>query len=156
MSRVLVILRPSAARRIAGLISLSAFGGILLSVAILRPPQSVIWTIFLLAIGVGAMMLVRAMYLATGRHLELTETELRENTGLVLARMDQILKVDRGTFAFKPSSGFRLVLKESAPRHWAPGLWWRIGRQVGIGGVTNSSQGKAMAETIAALLSERR
>jgi hypothetical protein len=41
-------------------------------------------------------------------------------------------------------------LKTPASRVWAPGLWWRFGKRVGVGGVTPAGQGKAMADVIAA------
>jgi hypothetical protein len=81
--------------------------------------------------------------------IELTETEIRTSNGEVLARMDEILAVDRGAFAFKPSNGFTLKLNTKKPRAWAPGLWWRFGRRVGVGGVTSAGQAKFMAEQIA-------
>jgi hypothetical protein len=45
-----------------------------------------------------------------------------------------------------------LRLSDKAPRAWYPGLWWRMGRRVGIGGVTSAAQTKAMAEIIAAMI----
>ena len=43
--------------------------------------------------------------------------------------------------------------KVSAPVE--PGLWWRIGRRIGVGGVTPASQSKVMADLITARLIER-
>jgi len=101
-------------------------------------------------------VLAEKMRRDTAVHLELTEDELRDSRGRLLARIADIKGIERGTFAFKPSSGFLLRLNAPADRAWAPGLWWRFGRSVGVGGVTGSREGKYMAETIAALLSERR
>jgi hypothetical protein len=69
--------------------------------------------------------------------------------------MDGIRSVERGAFAFKPSHGFTLVMKEKQPRAWAPGLWWRLGRRVGVGGVTSAGQTKFMAEQIALRIEDR-
>ena len=74
---------------------------------------------------------------------------LRDGNGRLLCRMDQIAGVDRGAFAFKPSNGFLVKLKEPMPRVWQPGLWWRLGRRIGVGGVTPAGQGKFMADMIA-------
>jgi hypothetical protein len=41
----------------------------------------------------------------------------------VLARIDEIASLDRGTFAFKPSNGFLLRLSRKGTRVWRPGLW---------------------------------
>lgn len=86
---------------------------------------------------------------ATLGEIRLTEDGLVTDQGVELARMEQILRVERGVFAFKPSSGFLLVLKSRHPRVWRPGLWWRGGRRLGIGGVTNSQAARYMAEKIA-------
>ena len=64
--------------------------------------------------------------------------------------LDEIARVERGTFAFKPSNGFVIRLNAPAARVWAPGLWWRFGKRLGVGGVTPAGQGKAMADVIAA------
>ncbi|HAR51528.1 MAG TPA: hypothetical protein DCS45_06565, partial [Roseovarius nubinhibens] len=49
---------------------------------------------------------------------------------------------------FKPSNGFIVILKEAQKPRWEPGMWWRLGRRVGIGGVTGAAEAKAMAEVI--------
>jgi hypothetical protein len=41
-----------------------------------------------------------------------------------------------------------------AGRRWQPGLWWRLGKRVGVGGVAPGHQTKAMAQIIEALLAE--
>ena len=48
-----------------------------------------------------------------------------------------------------------LKTRTPGPRVWRPGIWWRIGRRVGIGGVMPGHQTKAMAEILAALQAER-
>jgi hypothetical protein len=39
---------------------------------------------------------------------------------------------------------------------WVPGLWWRIGRSVGVGGMTGAAETKMMAEMIEAMIAVRR
>ncbi|NBB81601.1 MAG: hypothetical protein GVY36_19530, partial [Verrucomicrobia bacterium] len=87
--------------------------------------------------------------------LELTREELRSTDGTVIARVEEIEHLDRGFFAFKPSNGFLMRLSTKKKARWEPGLWWCLGRRVGIGGVTPGSQSKAMAEIIAALMHQR-
>ena len=41
------------------------------------------------------------------------------------------------------------------PAAWQPGLWWRLGNRIGVGGMTPGSQAKAMAEIIAIKLAQR-
>jgi len=79
----------------------------------------------------------------------LTEAGLYDASGRELARFDQMRGTDRGAFAFKPSSGFVVALHRPAPPLWAPGLYWRFGRSLGIGGVTRAVEARAMADLVA-------
>jgi len=128
-------------------------------VALLRPPSNPGWIVFLLALGLGALWLTDRMRKATSHRLELTREALRSSTGEVLVNVADVEAIERGAFAFKPSNGFTLVLKNNAqtgPKRWEPGLWWRLGRRVGVGGVTPGHQAKAMAEILSALMQEPR
>ncbi len=152
---VLAYLYPSPARRIFGLSTLIALGGFIAWVALTAAEMPLGWRLFLLAMALLILLLSEKMRRATRGHLELTRTELRDDAGRALARVDNIASIDRGVFAFKPSSGFRLRLSQPIPRAWAPGLYWCFGRSLGIGGVTAGNEGKYMAEVIAAMLAER-
>ena len=154
---VLAVVRASMPRRWLGVTMLAALGLLLLYTAMSRPPENLFWQLFLLVIGGLALWGAERMYRATAYAVELTEAGLRSTSGEMIAPMEEIVAVDRGTFVFKPSNGF--LLKLSAPgtpsRRWAPGLWWRVGRRVGIGGVTPGAQAKMMADMLAAMLIER-
>jgi len=93
--------------------------------------------------------------LVTMQHITLTQDELRLSDGVVLARVADVASVVRGTFAFKPSHGFVVILKEPSRGGWAPGMWWRLGRRIGIGGVLPRNASKFMAERLALLIAER-
>ena len=92
---------------------------------------------------------------ATANALELTRTELRDTSGVVLTSVEQIIALDRGIFAFKPSNGFLLKLSGGHQRSWRPGLWCRLGNRIGVGGMTPGYQTKFMAEMISAMIAER-
>jgi hypothetical protein len=155
--RVLVRLHPSAPRRVVGAGMLVALGGLLIWIAVRHPPADLIWLAFLLVVGAGTLWMAARLWQATSLGLELTTTELREagGGGRVLARFDDILSVDRGPFAVKPTAGFALHLRSAGPRTWVPGLWWRVGRRVGVGGVTHRHEARLMAEIIAERLKAR-
>lgn len=140
-------------RRWAGVATLGLLGLILLWLALARPPAGLGLRAGVLVAGVGALLLAARLHAATGRGLVLTETDLRESGpgGRRLARLDQVRSVDRGAFAFKPSHGFLLNLapNSSEGRAWAPGLWWRVGDRVGVGGVLRASDARFIAEAIA-------
>lgn len=152
---ILARIEVSALLRWIGLGALLAVGGLLVWMALAGPDIAALWRVLLLALAGLALALGARMHGATAVGLELTPEVLRDGTGLVLARVDEIEAVERGAFAFKPSKGFLLRLKAKKPRAWMPGLWWRWGRRLGVGGVTPGHQTKAMAEAIQMLLQER-
>ena len=92
---------------------------------------------------------------ATAHSLELTESVLRSTDGRILAEISDVKSIDRGLFAFKPSNGFLVTLRKPKARAWAPGLWWRVGRRVGVGGVTDAGQTKFLAEILTAMIAVR-
>lgn len=151
---VLATIKASAGRRILGIGSLYILSLMVIYVAIAKPPAFG-WQLFLFALGGGSIWIAEMMRRSTSVGLELTAQELRDSTGAVLARMDEVVSLDRGMFAFKPSNGFLLHLNTKKPRAWRPGLWWSLGRKVGVGGMTPAHQAKYMAEIIAAMLADR-
>ncbi len=154
MGDVIGELRASPGRRVFGVGVLSILGLLLLRMGL--SGGSGTWLDGLvLVLGIGALWAGWIMYRATERSLVLTEEELRDSTGTVLARLDDIRGVDRGTFAFKPSNGFLLRTETRQPRLWQPGLYWRTGRRIGVGGITRAAESKALADLIAIKLAER-
>jgi hypothetical protein len=153
-NEVLARVCASRGRRVLGLGSLAFLGVLLIYIAMAQPPD-LGWQVFLLAMGAGALWMADAMRRATANVVELTPLMLRDSDGTVIARLEEIEAIDRGFFAFKPSNGFLLKTSAPQPRIWRPGLWWRTGRRIGIGGMTPGHQSKFMAEIIATILAER-
>lgn len=154
-SEVITGIVPSVFRRVFGAGVLYGLGFLLLYLAVTEPPQALHLLFLLLVFGALSIYGGYRMWAITGRMIELTEDELRLSDGTLICRTEDIDRVDRSFFAFKPSNGFLITLKTAQPRAWAPGLWWRIGKRIGIGGLTSGSQGKIMADTLAALIAER-
>ena len=146
-------LQASPARRVFAYGVQFGLGAIIVYVTLVQPP-SLPWMIFMLAFGVVMLWQAERLRRSTTVTIELTATELRDSAGTVLARIDEVQSVERGTLAFKPSNGFTLVLNSKKPRAWLPGLWWRYGRRVGVGGVTNAGQSKFMAERISLMIKD--
>lgn len=151
---VLARVTPSAGRRVLGIGMLSFLAILVLYVAITTPP-SLGWQVFLVALGVISLMIANAMRKSTRQTLELTRSVLRDDTGTVIVRLEDVVSIDRGAFAFKPSNGFLLRLSKPYPRDWRPGLWWRASSRIGVGGMTPMRATKYMAEVIAVMLAER-
>ena len=154
----IAVLRASPGRRVAGV---SVTGGVGLMLAWLAAAEGQGSGVRLALAGGGcaALLLAAMLWRATARGLVLTPAGLRDSDGRMVAAIGDVVSVTRGTFAFKPSNGFVLCLSRSGGAAWAPGLWWRIGRHVGVGGVTPADRGRAMAEAIAeaaTLLRDRR
>ena len=154
-SEILATVHASAPRRLFGVTLNIVLGLLLIYIALIKPPAHMGWQAFLVLLGVTVLWLGQKMWYATQRVIELTETELRDSSGEVIAYVDQIVSIDRGMLAFKPSNGFIFKVKTAQPRAWNPGLWWRFGRRVGVGGVTPGSSKKMMADILAAKLAER-
>ncbi|SFR56110.1 hypothetical protein [Litoreibacter janthinus] len=154
-SEVIAGLIPSAPRRMFGTGVLYGLGFLLFYLVVTQPPQGLHLVFLLIVIGAASVYGGYKMWQVTGRMIELTEEELRLSDGTVIFRMDDVEKVDRSFFAFKPSNGFLVTLKTSHSVSWAPGLWWRFGKRVGVGGLTSGAEGKLMADTLAAMIAMR-
>ncbi len=149
-----LVLAASAGRRGIGVASIAALGGMLLWFAASQSP-ALLWQVAMVAMGLGALWMARRMWRATAAYLVLTPDALLSSDGRVLAEMDDIVAVARGAFAFKPSNGFTLTLRRPGPFAWEPGLWWRIGRRVGVGGVTPGTPARFMAELMQERIAKR-
>lgn len=90
--------------------------------------------------------------------LEYSAGCLREEgpEGRVIADASDIVSVERGALAFKPSNGFLLRLASHGPRVWVPGVWWRWGKLVGVGGLLPAHQSKLVAEALSLDVAQRK
>ncbi len=155
-AEVIAEIRPRPARRWVGIAVQGALGAILIALGVAVGGASLLASVALFLLGGVMLWGTIGLYQATALYLELTETDLRDSSGRVLTRVADVRSVDRGALAFKPSNGFLLTTEHPAPFVWAPGLWWRVGRFVGVGGVTPAGEGKVVAELISAAIAARR
>ena len=146
-------LAPSPPRRWFGIGALALLSALLAYVGLAGPGFG---AMDLLAIAAGATALFAAfkMHASTASHLVLRNDGLYTEDGTTVAEIANIAKIDRGMFALKPSNGFLVILKRPMKRSWHPGLWWRLGTRIGIGGVTPPAEGKLMAEKLTSLVLE--
>lgn len=124
-------------------------------VLLTHPPAATGWMVFLGLMTAGAGWLGIAMVQSRPQGLELRADGLYRADGELVCLLADIVSVNRGAFAFKPSNGFLLRLSRPQDRAWTPGLYWRLGHFVGVGGVTHKAQGDMIAETIALTLSAK-
>lgn len=146
----LMVLGASTPRLWLGVLCLAGLAAVMVWVAFAGRPAFQYQVFFL---GSGALAFWGAARLrASGRdRIVLTNKVLKTESGRVLTQVDNVRSVERGAFAFKPPNGFLVRLNKPSGRGWAPGLWWQYGRVIGVGGVTNAGQSRAMAETLTAL-----
>lgn len=143
-------LTASPARRGVALGALVVLGVVLIGLALLTSAMPLGYRAMLLAFAAAGLGLARRMARVTSATLILDDEALYEEGGAMLCRVADIAAVERGPFAFKPSNGFLIRLKTRHDRVWRPGLWWRFGKSLGVGGVTPAAEGKAMADVLAA------
>lgn len=155
MDETSFIIRPAQARRIIGTGLLLNLGALFFWVAATEPGLTGLARAVPGAFGVLALWSAVEVWRATAHGLELTGDELRDTSGRLVARMEDIVATERGVFAFKPSNGALLRTRDPASMAWVPGVWWRYGRRIGIGGMTPKHETKAMAEIIELRLRER-
>ncbi|MEM8848776.1 MAG: hypothetical protein AAGE03_01940 [Pseudomonadota bacterium] len=148
-------LAPSPARRIFGLLTQGVLGLLLLWIAMAAPPEDLGWRAFLLVSGAIALILAIRGWTGSAVPLILSERGLYQADGTAVAPLDSIASIDRALFTFKPSNGFLIRLKEPLGRAWVPGMWWRIGRRVGVGGVTGGAETKIVADALSAMVARR-
>lgn len=153
MSETLATLQVSQFRRLFGVGMLGGLGCVLLYIAATTAERGTIGLIGLLGFGLLILWASFRMYQATGDTLTLTREGIFTNSGQTVCLVENIIRTDTGFFAFKPSNGFSVLLKQPMKRSWCPGLWWRFGKRIGIGGVTSPGHGKAMSNMIAVLIS---
>ena len=152
----LAIVKPSASRFWFGVIVMFGLGFFLTYLALFGARVSSLAQAALLLFAAVTLFHALTLFRVGRRSVILTDDGIFDSDGNVLCSMDQIENVDRGAFAFKPSNGFLLRLNVSLGRAWHPGLWWRIGNRVGVGGITSASEAKVMADIIMLTLKERR
>ncbi len=154
VDQVMMRVRAAPARRALAVGVLYALGG-MLSYAALGQETKMGWALVLLVLALLTLLGGEALRRASALGLQLDDSGLSDSSGDVLARWDDIVAVDRGSFSLRPSNGFTLRLRHSGARAWKPGLWWRLGRRVGVGGVTDARPTRALAEAIALRLEQR-
>ncbi|MEM9049100.1 MAG: hypothetical protein AAGC92_10305 [Pseudomonadota bacterium] len=152
---VIARLPCSPARRVLATMFLAFPGIVLLWLAVSRGEASLLTTIITTVVGLAMVWGAWQVWTATQGGLVLTETGLYDQDGRTICPLREIERVESGILALKPSGGFVLHLANAAPAGWVPGLWWRRGKRLGIGGSVNARMAKTMSEAIAMLVLRR-
>ncbi|MYH58369.1 MAG: hypothetical protein F4145_10330 [Boseongicola sp. SB0675_bin_26] len=150
---VVLEITPSPVRRWMAILALGLLGILMIKLAFEEMPDP--WRLIFVLLGAGILWAAYQLRLATMDGLVLTRAGLRTISGRTLACVDNVARVDRGALAFRPSNGFMVRLKRPGAAGWAPGLWWQIGRRLGVGGTLSGGQAKAMADLLADMVAQR-
>ena len=151
---VIAKLEASPVRRSLALLVMLLLGFLLVYLAI-TTDASFFHKVFLVIVAAAVLWMARAMQRGTKGHIELRETGLFFENGQCLTLINEITRIDRGVFAFKPSNGFVVSLNQKTQGAWVPGLYWKFSTKIGIGGITTPSDAKFMADTSAVLIAGR-
>ena len=154
-AEVLLELAVSPMRRYFSIITMLLLSVLLINAAFVSLSGSIVTFVTLGAFGLGSVSAAIKMHSATSNLLRLRRDGLHSSDGKILAEISNIDRVERGLFALRPPNGFLIVLKSPMRRAWHPGLWWRLGTRVGVGGMTSKTQGKLLAERLDMLLQDR-
>lgn len=153
--QVFATLEPSLGRRWFGAIALGGLGILMIWITFTATPENVVLRVLIPVIGLLFIWQAQWNLRVSKTRLYLTRQGLFDGQENMVCPLYNMAEVDRGVFAFKPSNGFLVRLHEPEPKGWAPGLYWRLGRRLGVGGATNPRQNKAMAQAIEMLMMER-
>ena len=126
----------SAVRRYSSLAILFALFGITAVMAVRDPELTLPARIALGGLALGWLAGLAAVHTLARGALRLERDRLTSSDGRLSVSYAEIERVERGAFAMKPSNGAMLRLSRRYPARWAPGVWWQLGRRVGIGGLT--------------------
>ena len=155
LSRSIAELRISRARRWLGVIALAALGVVLAGHGLSSPDRGIPVRVISIVLGAGCLWQAWRHLVTSISGIVLTEDGLFDSSGDLICAFDDIGSVDRGMFAFKPTNGFLVRLRRPASFRWIPGLYWRVGKRVGVGGATQSAEAKVMADRLKIMVDER-
>jgi hypothetical protein len=154
MSDVIIKVQPSKSRRLFGVVVLCISALVMLNFIFADITQSAMLKVILLVMSVIFLWQAQANLRFANAALILKRDGLFDNQGQQICSLSNIAEVDRGWFSFKPSNGFLLRLHDSGGLKWSPGLYWRIGKYLGVGGAISPSQTKEMSDKILLLKQE--
>jgi len=156
MTDVILKIQPSLMRRVFSVIVLALCAFVLISFAITGTAQSVGVKLVLISLGGMFLWQAQAGFRLSNTALILKRDGLFDEYDTLICSLSNIALIDRGWFSFKPSNGFLVRLHQPQSRKWVPGLYWRIGRRLGVGGALSPAQTKTMSDKILLLMQEQK
>ena len=155
MKNIILKLKPNRGRRIFGVVVLTVCGIFLLFYTLFAAQGGLFFRV--VALLIGALFLWQAQWnlRVSNTTIILTKEGLYTANGDLICRVSNMLEIDNGWFSFKPSNGFLVRLYEAEDPKWARGLYWRIGKRLGVGGAIAPAEVKALSAQLSLLIRER-
>ena len=66
----------------------------------------------------------------------------------LICRIDEIDQIDTSPYTFKSANGFIVILKTKNSFKTVPGLYWRLGKRISIGGLIAKNESKFVSSTL--------
>ena len=73
----------------------------------------------------------------------------------LICKIEDIEKVDVSPYTFKAANGFIVLLKTKNSFKAIPGLYWRLGKRISIGGLISKSESKFLSGTLLEILNKK-
>jgi hypothetical protein len=155
MTDVIVKIQPSIMRRMFAAIVLCLSGFVMINFAFSSATHSMLLKLILICLGLIFLWQAQVNFRTTDAAIVLKREGLFDAHGTLICSLSNIALVDRGWFSFRPSNGFLLRLHKPQSRKWVPGLYWCMGRRLGVGGSISPAQTKEMSDKILLLIQEK-
>lgn len=155
MTDVIVKIQPSFGRRIFGIAILCLAALIMLNYAFGDKAQSIVLRVFLLLFAVVFLWHAQTNLRFADAALILKRDGLFDNHGELICNLSNINRIDRGWISFKPSNGLLIRMHRPMPLKWVPGLYWRFGKNLGVGGMVSPVLTKEMSDKLLLLMQEK-
>ena len=76
--------------------------------------------------------------------------------GSVICEIDDIERIDVSPYTFKSANGFIVILKTKSSFKSIPGLYWRLGKRLSIGGLVSKNESKFLSQTLLSFFEENK
>ena len=76
--------------------------------------------------------------------------------GSVICKIDDIERIDVSPYTFKSANGFIVILKTKSSFKSIPGLYWRLGKRLSIGGLVSKNESKFLSQTLLSFFEENK
>ncbi|MEO0344428.1 MAG: hypothetical protein AAF198_13420 [Pseudomonadota bacterium] len=148
MEKVDLVAPVAIGRKWFGVLSLGFPATLIVAIMIQGSITHVLSAVILLAIAALFMWAAWRMWNAPHFGIVFDGDSLKTEDGATIAKMSEIQSVQVGLFVMRPSNGFMMMMKQPGIFPTRPGVVWRQGRRIGIGGILRSSEAKSIGRAI--------